>query len=227
MLRYTILTLSILFTLATYAQEVQVLPQNHFIEEFAPQDYGHITVVVKNNSSSSMQIEFETLENSFPGTWEIGLCAGPKCYIGIPSVGDLGIVEAGQAVLLNFNVIFNGNEGEGQVRMRIYNKNNPDVSENLTVQYMVQDQVTSVEDQDFAPQISIGPNPTHHRLFLKMSESEPKDVQIFNLSGQSVWSQEKISGNMEVDLSTFPPAPYVVLISQNGRIVHSEKILKQ
>ncbi len=77
---------------------------------------------------------------------------------------------------------------------------------------------------------SIYPNPTTDRVnvFVKDAEARPLDLKLYNNNGQLLKSVEH-SGevNYTLSLESYPSGVYFLNFLQEGRLLHSEKIVKQ
>jgi hypothetical protein len=62
------------------------------------------------------------------------------------------------------------------------------------------------------------PNPAHDRLHITFKDnSAVRALQIFNTTGQLVWEGMRSTGEVEVNVSTWPPGMYVVTSTSNER----------
>lgn len=71
----------------------------------------------------------------------------------------------------------------------------------------------------------IYPNPVKNILNLK-SEKSVDQLQIFDLSGKSVFTQNNLKANTQIDVSNLPKGVYIVKINSNGE-VKTQKITKK
>lgn len=73
--------------------------------------------------------------------------------------------------------------------------------------------------------ISISPNPTNGKVFIR-GNKEISGVEIHNLVGEKIYSQQSNSFNAVPDLSSHPDGIYFISI-KSGHNIHYQKILKQ
>lgn len=81
------------------------------------------------------------------------------------------------------------------------------------------------EQEQFGQNLSISPNPTNGLLTFQ-SNQNIQQVQVFNISGQLVFSEEQSSSN-QIDLSDLEKGIYLVKILLEDGSVFSEKVVKQ
>jgi Secretion system C-terminal sorting domain len=72
--------------------------------------------------------------------------------------------------------------------------------------------------------IEIAPNPV--KDFLTIQNAANKTVQIINLMGQVVLREEKLASD-KLDVQTLPAGTYLVTVSEAGKIIEQQKIIKQ
>lgn len=70
------------------------------------------------------------------------------------------------------------------------------------------------------------PNPVKTILTLNIPLHFYDSIQIFNTSGQIVFSQQQIKSK-QVNIENLPSGVYIVNVNSNGKIIHSQKIIKQ
>ena len=88
--------------------------------------------------------------------------------------------------------------------------------------------VTSSENPEHNPTISIFPNPTEGRTRLVLNGYFPQDAQLFlyDVSGQLVSSRTVIGGANVYDFSELPAGTYVYEIVDQGRTVGKGKVVR-
>lgn len=77
--------------------------------------------------------------------------------------------------------------------------------------------------------ISIYPNPVKSRLTVKitnLAETQTANLEMFSLSGSSMFKKEKITGSTEVDMSELPKGKYILKIVL-GKEAGTWKIIKE
>jgi hypothetical protein len=100
-------------------------------------------------------------------------------------------------------------------------KNYPLNSESETVA----GEETAIEDFLFADDISVGnnglmvyPNPSQGKVTIQLNESEVFTVQILNMNGSLIYSQEVTSGSTEVETEGFNQGMYLVKVSTGNEV---------
>lgn len=84
---------------------------------------------------------------------------------------------------------------------------------------------SGISEQSIAT-TKIYPNPANNTLYIN-SEEKVTDIQIFNLSGQTVLSNKPLqSGNIEINLSSLPTGSYMLQVKSNDKI-ETHKFIKE
>ena len=84
---------------------------------------------------------------------------------------------------------------------------------------------SGISEQNIAT-TNIYPNPANNTLYIN-SEEKVTDIQIFNLSGQTVLSNKPLqSGNIEINLSSLPTGSYMLQVKSNDKI-ETHKFIKE
>lgn len=76
-----------------------------------------------------------------------------------------------------------------------------------------------------AGSIDIYPNPTTGKISFNNPEALGFEINILDFTGKNVLRSEM--GTIEIDLSSLPAGVYQLLLSESGRVIRSEKIVKQ
>jgi hypothetical protein len=76
--------------------------------------------------------------------------------------------------------------------------------------------------------IKFYPNPVQNNLYIEMSEFIPNtSISIMNLLGQEIRQVETLSQNETLNLSDIPNGVYFINITNNGKVLNSQKIVIQ
>jgi hypothetical protein len=71
------------------------------------------------------------------------------------------------------------------------------------------------------------PNPVNNTLRIsKMPEIENAQLEIQNIMGQTILNEKLTSSNTEINVSNFAKGMYLGVVKSNGKILYSEKIIK-
>jgi Secretion system C-terminal sorting domain len=84
--------------------------------------------------------------------------------------------------------------------------------------------VSVVKERQF--EVQVYPNPTPGKLKIQLAKEADADITVYNIVGQAVMANEKISTAGEIDLSPLTRGTYIVEIKSAGAIVR-QKVVKQ
>jgi|GEM_PF-2363061 len=94
-------------------------------------------ITVVNVSDKPIYLEWETISNTFPSTWDCSMCQHGKCQIGIPKRSVFKKLNAGEEGFIAIHVLPQNKSGSGQVKFKIYDKASPEKYEVLTFRVKV------------------------------------------------------------------------------------------
>jgi len=75
-------------------------------------------------------------------------------------------------------------------------------------------------------EIKLFPNPVKSILHVRNSAGK-NHLSVLDVNGKTVLSTQIHSGNTEVPVNNLSPGNYVIRITQHGKLIHSEKIIKE
>jgi hypothetical protein len=86
--------------------------------------------------------------------------------------------------------------------------------------------LTVPEQESQQPSFSVYPNPSQGKFEIKDEKLKTKKAEIFNLFGEKVFdSAVSISDNSAIDISEQPSGIYLLRITDEKGIVHSQKLI--
>jgi hypothetical protein len=104
-----------------------------------------------------------------------------------------------------------------------------DISLSNTIYYIIEyNYLLGVKVQiNLKNQLSINTNPTKNILKLS-TENEVKSITIYNMNGSLVYQSNKsFKGEYSVNVESFKPGIYILLINNNGQNYHSLRFIKE
>jgi hypothetical protein len=75
--------------------------------------------------------------------------------------------------------------------------------------------------------IQIYPNPTSDKLNIKSAYNDVKSIELIDLSGKVIYTQEGLKENESLDLTKYSPGLYIVKIYNLDDTIYIEKVLKK
>jgi len=100
-------------------------------------DLENSVITIVNTSDKPIYLEWETVSNTFPSSWDCSMCQHGKCQIGIPKGSAFKKLDAGAEGFIAIHVLPQNQSGSGTVKFKIYDKDHPEYSEVLTFQVQV------------------------------------------------------------------------------------------
>lgn len=82
------------------------------------------------------------------------------------------------------------------------------------------------EAEESNNQIAVYPNPANSTVNIQLANNSAAQVELINLVGQTVLSQNASTGTVKLDVSNLNQGVYMVRVSQNNRVYTSKLIVK-
>jgi hypothetical protein len=79
---------------------------------------------------------------------------------------------------------------------------------------------------DCHARIMITPNPVQDVLTIRGLAGD-SHVLVFNVAGQQITSKQPVNGILQINTKTWMKGLYMIMIIKNGRMVKTEKVVKQ
>ena len=93
-------------------------------------------VYLVNNTGAPLSLDFVRLTNTMdPNGWDVLLCTNVTCCPVVPPSGTLGTLADGDSAFLHLTCGFIGIQGNGTVRLRVYEVGNPTNDDTITFTY--------------------------------------------------------------------------------------------
>lgn len=151
---------------------------------------------------------------------------------GIPVMPDLPISQQVEETIMSDNSLLGDNES-----------NTIPVMPNLPIDQQLQDNTTQdIQQQDdnnalinsnpmletSAVELNVFPNPTTDVLYINTTISDDYVVDIHNLAGQKVYSQQVYTNNTTIESGNWTSGLYILTITNNnGELIKQAKIVKK
>jgi hypothetical protein len=201
-------------------------PNDTIIQDVNPDLYTELLIEQINTSGDTLELGIEIVKNTIDESWDgmiclQGLCLGqirPEGFTSqmVPISGELN----GYTKLTVYPA---GGTQSGELRIRVYNLNNPTDGDTCT---WIVNSVPSVGlNESSLVDISIYPNPARHTLNIKSILSSDK-IEIINLFGKVMMHQTYASNsNIQLDISSLNRGYYFVRLYDRDTLLKTEKIL--
>jgi len=226
-MKHSIITLYLLLGgIATAQTSFTWSPNDTIIQDVNPELYTEMNIDQINISGDTLELGIEVVKNTIDETWDgmiclQGLCLGeirPEGFTAqmIPISGDLN----GYTKLTVYPA---GGTQSGELRIRVYNLNNPTDGDTCT---WIVNSVPGVGlNESSLVDITIFPNPAQHTLNIQSILSFDK-VDIIDLFGKVVLRQTFKSNSLnQLDISALNRGNYLVRLFDGKTLLKTEKIL--
>lgn len=90
----------------------------------------------------------------------------------------------------------------------------------------IKDITSNIEDFNKLNNIKIYPNPANDHITIDFNDVVPTKIEIFNIYGQSIYLNEKISLSEKIDISSLKSGIYIIEVS-NSNLKYQQKFLIQ
>jgi hypothetical protein len=234
-MRKTLFLLSFFTSLAVYlhGQNVriydtrnQLLEQNYeyVVLGTLGQDFIQAHFKVKNEGSQPIDVKVRKQELALHGDSEFTFC-WMTCYASSVTESVLSMtIPAGSFGESTLDADFLPDVNVGgitRVALTAFDMANPSDSARVVVKF---DFLASVESQQAAT-VKLYPNPTEGDL--TVSGGQGKKLSVYNTIGQLVHTQNLLSNEESVDISSLKSGIYMVQLSDNGKITITRKLVKR
>ncbi len=188
---------------------------------------------VKNNSNSTKTFVWERIVNDLPaGTvWASAICDVNNCYLPFVATKEF-ILEAGQEGTMDIHMYPGGTPGslsgalpgEGEVQVRIWEKDDESNEEVGSYKFIITDNSTSTNDVEIK-QLRVFPNPVID--YIQISENTIVDeVAIFNLIGERVLYFPTSSGQ-RYNVADLKKGMYLIqMLDKDSGVLKTIKMIK-
>jgi hypothetical protein len=134
--RFAHFLLFLLTAITAGAQTFTPLPNDSVEGTYQINDWASDFIYIRNNSVSSVNLSYQTIANTMtPVGWDVVLCTNNACFPYVPVSGTLGAVASGDSAYFHVQCGFMGIAGTNQIRVRIYETNNPSNADTITIVY--------------------------------------------------------------------------------------------
>lgn len=226
-MKHSIITLCLLLGgIATAQTSFSWSPNDTIIQDVNPELYTEMNIDQINISGDTLELGIEVVKNTIDESWDgmiclQGLCLGeirPEGFTAqmIPISGDLN----GYTKLTVYPA---GGTQSGELRIRVYNLNNPTDGDTCT---WIVNAVSGVGlNESSLVDITIFPNPAQHTLNIQSMLSFDK-VEIIDLLGKVVLRKSFKSISMsQLDISALNRGHYLLRLFEGKTLLKTEKIL--
>lgn len=215
MKKSSVLLFSLVFALGLAAQTFSVVENDTMqISNVPLEQYSSYYIDIANTSSQGLSMAWERINVDIPTDWEYSLCDIGICYIGIPP----GAMVA-EDILIDSEGFFGINltphsEGSGMVQIKIWDTFFPD--DKMLLTWYFSTGIVGLNEEVEPQAITAFPNPVHDVMYLRNETQELIEFNLFNQSGQLIFSENTSEGLQEFDFSGLSSGLYCLTAVNNN-----------
>ena len=226
-MKNSIITLCILLGgIATAQTSFTWSPNDTIIQDVHPDLYTEMNIEQINISGDTLELGIEVVKNTIDASWDGMICLQGLCLGQIRPVGFTSQMTPISGELNGYTkltVYPAGGTQSGELRIRVYDLNNPTDGDTCT--WIVNSVATVGLNESSLVDITLFPNPAQHTLNIQSSLSFDK-IEIIDLLGKKVLSQTCKSNSMnQFDVSALKRGNYLVRLFDGTALLKTEKIL--
>ena len=202
------------------------LPNDTIVQDIDPNAYNELIIEQKNLSGDTLNLGVEIVENTINPSWDGMVCIQGICFGTIPLAGASNQMapltgSLNGYVKLTVNPL--GTFGTGQLRVRVYDLNNPTDGDTCTW-IITSNNMTAVNDKE-AYSVLIYPNPASDLISVATS-STFNSLVIFDIQGKKVLNtlfENTIATS--VNVSALKSGVYFVKTYTDGMFMETQKFI--
>lgn len=210
-------------------------PNDTIIQDVNPDLYTEMNIEQINISGDTLELGIEVVKNTIDESWDGMICLQGLCLGEIRPVGftaQMTPISGEQNGYTKLTVYPAGGTQSGELRIRVYNLNNPTDGDTCT---WIVNSVPGIGLNEFSfEDISIFPNPAQHTLNVQ-SKLDIIKIEITDLYGKIVLQHKNKSSSINgiikpnsinrIDISNLNGGNYIVRLFDRKKLLKTEKIL--
>lgn len=202
------------------AQDFNFTPSKYHEAIYGIKDTAIVTIYFTNNTGSTADLAYEVLENSLIGGWRPSLCTHLGCFTNVPSNFNFGNLANGNTGYFRIYSYFSGITGKGTLKMRLFDMNDPSISD--TVTYILVSG-TPLGNSMKIDEISIRlyPNPVNDLLIIEGIDILGSKMVVYDNNGKLMKLKEVLNNQEIINLQGWNNGIYILrLVKDNTTILN-------
>ena len=225
MKQFTKLFFILLGGMATAQTSFTWSPNDTIIQDVNPNLYTEILIEQINTSGDTLELGIEIVKNSIDSSWDGMICLHGLCLGQIRPEGftsQMTPISGETTGYTKLTVYPAGGTQTGELRIRVFNLNNPTDGDTCTwiVNSVAEIGVNEIESNT----CNVFPNPSTDFVNIE-SGSEFDKIEVLDLQGRIIVSQ-KVSktSSFQLNLSRLNSANYIVRLFAGQKVVNSKNL---
>ena len=166
-------------------------------QAFYPKATGYMdcAIHIKNEGSENLTLKYKKISVDFPSKWDFSFCDNVNCVTFFADSGTMAAIAPGNnESSMKVSVYPNGFADTAVVKYAVWNESNPSKIDTLAFNIYVR---WGASVEKFNAKVSLNPNPSFGK-FDVTSNSTIQNIQMFDLSGKSVFMNAEFNHNIAV-----------------------------
>lgn len=229
-MKNTITLFSILLSLTLGAQTLELVSHDdtvYYDPQIAQLDVqAHIEI--KNTSATDNKYKVKR-NGPFDQSCSTNYFCWDLCYLPTDSVstGNLTVASSATNNLFSGHILSTGSGVEDCCEIKYTFFNQDDITDKLDVSVMFCGDVSLSVNEDVYSSFSVFPNPANDFVNIEYTGSKDGAFELFNVVGQSVFTQTLNTGNQNtsLDVSSLNSGVYFYTLQIDGQVMETKKLI--
>ena len=223
---FLLLAAGLLVTSTTIAQSAFSWdPSDLIVQDVDPDLYTEMDIHQINQTGGSLVLGIEVVYNTIPATWDGMICIQGLCLGSIQPVGfteEMAAISDSVYGYTKLTVFPDGGTESGELRIRVYDVNNPTDGDTCT--WIVNSVAPNAINENEATEVKVYPNPASNLVHIS-SEQQIDQISIIDVNGKQVLI-ENFNGtfNATADIHNLPSGNYVVRTFSKGQLMGTQRL---
>lgn len=204
------------FTAFANAAEMEFSPDKVYELNANSSSFNYPSILIDYKpEAESYVLAWELLEEDMNQFWDYSLCDYNTCYFDIPEGSTMEELKTGDIpAFFKLNLIPGGFTGTGTIKLRVYDRDKPSVSDTVTFKVNITDMVGT--DVTIREGVNFFPNPVKEKLNVE-SVSPITSFKILTISGAEIISKDNLNDyELNVNLSDLDNGVYIFSYISGG-----------
>lgn len=213
-----------------FSQNLVFSPSQHVVEDVQAENFSFHEMEMTTPNPEAIQFKWQLISNSFPAEWSYSLCDQGGCYVGVPPSGTMDAItqeeaENGKKGFFKINLTAGYNYGRGVVKIYVYDSNDVTRGDTLSFDINWAQEASALNEKNQKMDINIYPNPASNFINLSNLNNDIEKIALFNILGESVYSQNVSAEEKLVNVSHLNRGSYFLTFYVKDGTTITEKIL--
>lgn len=222
----TTLTALLLGSCAFTQSGYTLIPGKDAAKDIVPMVYDYLQIDIEhdNSQADSVELNWEVIEVNAPSPaegWDYSYCDYVYCYSGISTSGTMKKIGMNETAFLKVNLLA-AEEGWAYFKFKLWSTGNEANPDTLTFVFQ---SLLNTENVIAGNDVIVYPNPMLGGDLNIENLIPHSDVRIINALGKTVANYEAKESDLHLNNISLPHGVYYTLISNEGEVYATKKII--